>query len=171
MLEQDQYDSFSFKADLIKKELEECRIIAHQFDAFSQASKNWAITLWAGSIAAVLSKGNTELSVLVFVTPVIPAVFWFLDAHWRGLQRRTIYRSVMISEFINSDDFLAACRKGDLGNFKVWDPTGNQYRGDDRFRDFVARRRTSLYGEVASIYTALIITSVVIGVVVRYLGA
>src|SRR4051812_44933379 len=98
MTDQAEGDVFAFRLSLLVKELEHSNTIISNFDSFTQASKNWAITLWAGSLALVLSNEARDLRAFVFLTPVIPIVFWFLDAHWRRMQRRTIYRNVRISE-------------------------------------------------------------------------
>lgn len=156
-------DSFEFKLKILEKELESINEIIERHDKFTQTTKNWAIVLWIGVLSLIL-KDNKQLSHFIFLTPVIPLIFWIVDATWRRLQNRSIYRSQKISEYLNSDDLEKAFSEKDFGEFVIWDVTGNQYNNEDDYKRFCSLWRSLRFGSVMRFYIAMIFLSLLIGV-------
>jgi hypothetical protein len=61
---------------------------------------------WTASVGVSLA--SNELKKFIWLTAVIPILFWILDASYRRVQRTFIGRNRKIREFINSDDFKNA---------------------------------------------------------------
>lgn len=113
-------EQFGYKLSLIQKELETINNIIDKHDNFTQATKNWCVVIWIGTLSLILKEiSNSDMMKLLFFTPVIPIMFWIIDATWRRLQNRSIYRSDKISEFLNSKDFTDSYSNYELKNFKT----------------------------------------------------
>jgi len=154
---------FQFKLDLIKWELESIAKVIERMDNFAQASKNWAVLIWAGVISLTLSKDINQLRpLLILMTSIVPILFWYIDSFFRRLQRRSIFRQTKISEYINSNDFINDCNNNVFQNFIVVDITGVQYRQNPDYKAFVSQRKTMKYREVSVFYSGLIIISLVL---------
>ena len=98
--------------------------IIARIDGMAQAAKNWAISLWTGSIALTLSQ--PDLRRYIIFSAVTPILFWYIDAYFRRLQSRSIFRSRKISEFLNSDKLALSFEQNELVDFVVFDSTGTQ---------------------------------------------
>ena len=97
------------------------------------------------------------------LTAVLPLVFWYTDALWRRLQRRSTLRSAKIREFLNSKALQESFASRSLVGFVVHDPIGWQYRGSEEYRDWVSMRRTLQYREIAGFYGFQVAFSLVVG--------
>lgn len=142
---------FDYQMSLIKLEIESVNQIIARMDNITQSTKNWAVITWAGSIALALKQA--DLHQYIGLTCVLPLLFWFIDGHWRSLQRRSIFRIQKISKFLNSSDFKASYDKGQLNNFKLLDPVSKDDKNDPAYKNAIAVRKTLLYPEVAIFYT------------------
>ncbi len=131
-------------------------------DQITQTTKNWAIVTWTASVGVIL--GKPELRPFVAATAILPLVFWVIDATWRRLQRRSVYRSRKISEFINDGRLLTAFEDGHFGDFSVLDPTGATHREEEEYRRHTSLRRTLFFREVWVIYWSLAFISLILGV-------
>ena len=121
-------DHFDFKLEILKGELASIDKIIERMDNLAQATKNWAVLIWAGSISLGLGKdaGGNRTIILCF-TAIIPLLFWLMDAFFRKLQRRSTYRLERIKEFLNSEDFTKSYQERQFINFNVLDAVGRQY--------------------------------------------
>jgi hypothetical protein len=155
-------DSFQYQLDLLKMEIQSIGEIVARMDTMAQASKNWAIGLWTGSIAFTLSQ--PDLRKFLILSAVTPFLFWYLDASFRYLQRRSIYRSRKISEFLNSDRLARSFEQNQLFDFVVFDTTGAQYKETEEYRKFVSMKRTLNFSEVRDFYLVLILISIAMGI-------
>src|SRR5512140_1540887 len=67
-------ESFQYQLELLKMEIQSIDNIIARMDGMAQATKNWAIGIWTGSIAITLSQ--PELRRFVIVSAITPFLFW-----------------------------------------------------------------------------------------------
>ena len=123
---------FKFAKELILKELDHLNMIIDRQDHFAHKCKNWALLLWGGSIVYIYGQADMDKTTLLYITLAIPILFWLVDATWRSTQRHSIYRTMEISNFLNSPEFRDAFKSGYnheessiWKNFKLWDPSSD----------------------------------------------
>ena len=155
-----------FQLELLKDEIRTINEIIGRMDAITQATKNWSIVTWIGSIGFML--GNTEAKPFIAATAVLPLTFWIIDATWRRLQKRSVYRAKKITEFVNDGRLLASFEKLEIQNFTVLDPIGYSHKQEGEYRAYVTMRNTLLYREVWLIYWALAFISLILGAYVNF---
>jgi hypothetical protein len=95
-----EHERFAFQLEILKKELDSIDSSIRKIDDIGNSIKNWAVIVWTGSIAIILRQ--SELYGYVAFSAIPPLLFMILDAHWRKLQRRFMYRQKLISDFLNS---------------------------------------------------------------------
>ncbi|WP_316348907.1 hypothetical protein [Desulfuromonas acetoxidans] len=154
--------TIDIQLDFIKQELDHISVSIARIDQITQTTKNWAVVTWAGSIALIFGGGAQELKQFVSLTAIIPTLFWFIDAWWRRIQRRFGYRSQKISEFLNSEQLTESIKNNRLVNFKVYDPTATQYRGQKEYKKYISSAKTFRFREVALFYLGLIVISIIL---------
>jgi len=118
-------DAFAFRLEMLKKELDFIDSSIRKIDDIGNSIKNWAILSWTGAIAIIL--GKPELYGYVVFSAIPPLLFMMLDAHWRKVQRRFMYRQGMIGDFLNSAELDEAFQNRKL-NFQVFDPFARKSR-------------------------------------------
>ena len=150
----------SYQLDLLKLELGTINGIIERIDGITQATKNWSVVTWAGGVGLALSQ--PALRRFVVLTAILPMLFWFIDAVWRRLQARSIYRMRKIREFVNNDGLARSFEMGRLHGFVVLDPTGTQYKDAPDYEAFVSLRRTLEYREVATFYAVPVLVSILL---------
>lgn len=153
---------FEYQLGLVTLEMEMIERTIARMDEIAQSIKNWAIVTWAGSVAILLRE--PALRKFIILTAVLPILFWYSDAIWRQLQRRSIYRQQKISDFLNGDSFAESCKQGKLVDFVVMDPVGTQYRNSQEFQDALKLKWIMRYREIRYFYGGLIIISVLLEV-------
>lgn len=154
--------SFNSQLDFLKLELESINTITGRIDGITQTIKNWCVVVWAGSIALLIA--NEKLNLIIF-TVVLPILFWYVDAWWRRIQRSFVFRSMKISEFLNSDRFVESFRKKRLIDFIVLDPKGRQYKNLPEYQRFRSLRVTLRFRDVGGFYFGLMMISIVSGII------
>ena len=154
-------ESFKYQLDCLKIEIELIDRAIARFDQITQTTKNWAVVTWTGSIALVL--GRAELRKYIIFTAVLPLLFWFIDAWWRLLQKRSILRQQKISEFLNDGRLSKSFKQQRLIEFTVLDPVGRQYLGTQEYRSATRVGRTLLYTEISLFYGGLAFISLAVG--------
>jgi hypothetical protein len=152
---------FEYQLSLIKIEMEMIERTIARMDEITQSIKNWAIVTWAGSVAVLLREPT--LRKFIILTIVLPIMFWYSDAIWRQLQKRSIYRQEKISKFLNGEDFIESFKQQKLINFVTMDPVGRQYRKSKEFQDALKLKWIMRYKEIRYFYGGLIIISVLLG--------
>ena len=152
-------DAFTFRLEMLKKELDFIDGSIRKIDDIGNSIKNWAILAWTGSIAVIL--GKPELYGYVIFSAVPPLLFMLLDAHWRRTQRRFIYRQGLISDFLNSPELDEAFQIRKL-NFRIFDPFARQCRQPDELKKYTSFQRILSFPTVSLIYLSLSGLSVVI---------
>ena len=154
-------ETLLFQLEILKMEIRTIDGIVARMDEITQTTKNWAVLTWAGGLAAVL--GSSDLRKYAILTAVLPLVFWYTDAQWRRLQRRSTFRAARIRDFLNSPALVASFASGTLQGFVVHDPIGFQYRSSSEYRRWVSLQRALQYREIAGFYGFQVAFSVIIG--------
>jgi hypothetical protein len=150
-------DSFEYQLEFLKLEVDTINKTVERIDGITQAIKNWAVGVWAGSIALLL---NVKRPDLIGLTVLLPLIFWFSDAWWRRTQRTFIYRSLKIAEFLNSDLLQESFRERRLIGLSLLDPRGWQYSHTEAYRRYTSVLRTMWFKSVGPFYLGLAIISV-----------
>lgn len=158
-------DAFAFRLEMLKKELDFIDSSIRKIDDIGNSIKNWAILSWTGAIAIIL--GKSELYGYVVFSAIPPLLFMMLDAHWRKVQRRFIYRQGMISNFLNSSELDEAFRTRKL-NFQIFDPFARKSRQHPDFNQYVSIRRILVFPTVSLVYVGLAVLSVVIATLLYF---
>lgn len=154
-------ESLKYQLDILKMELESIDRIIARMDEITQTTKNWAVVTWTGSIGIAL--GSPDLRKYIILTAILPLLFWYMDAQWRRLQSRSIFRVKKIHEFLNDVRLVKSFEQKKLDNFLVYDLTGQQYRGNPDFEKQTSIVGRLKYREVMVFYWMLSITSLVLG--------
>lgn len=158
---QPQKEALLFQLEILKMEIQTIDGIVARMDEITQTTKNWPILTWAGGLAAVL--GSSDLRKYAVLTAILPIVFWYTDAQWRRLQRRSTFRGAKIREFLNSPALQESFASEKLVNFIVHDPIGWQYRGSEEYGKWVSMRKTLQYREIAGFYGFQVVFSLIVG--------
>ena len=154
-------DSFLYQMEVLKLEMEEVAKIVARMDDMAQATKNWSISIWTGSLVIALSQ--PEYRQFIIATAVAPLLFLYIDSSFRRIQRRSIFRGRKISEFLNSPRLAESFEKNRLIDFVLYDVTGSQYRKLKEYKTFVSQKRTFLFPEVGVFYSVLAFISIALG--------
>lgn len=155
-------ESFKFQLDILKTEIELIDRAIARFDGITQSLKNWAVVIWAGSVALTLRQ--PDLRDFMIYTTVVPLLFWYIDAWFRHLQKRTTYRQKKIAEFLNDERLVESFSNHKLVNFKVLDPVGIQYVGTKEYREATKLWRIFKFREISVFYGGLAAISLVMGI-------
>lgn len=108
---------FDVQLELLKEELTHIDGAIRQHDEITKSVKYWVIITWTASVGLALN--NKNLQGFVWLTAIIPLVFWIMDGSFRRIQRSFINRVHEISKFVNSDDFKVAAKNGTPTEFKL----------------------------------------------------
>src|ERR1700730_16809976 len=131
--------AFAYQLEFLKLEFGSINEIIKRIDEMTQRNKDWAVLIWTGSISLAISQPS--LRRYVWLTAVLPLLFWFLDAWWRRIQRSCIFRIQKISEFLNGPDLVLSFQQQRLVDFHLLDPRSRRYRETEEFKDFVGMLR------------------------------
>jgi len=160
-------EAFKYQIEFLKLEFNCINEIIARMDEMAQATKNWAIVTWAGSIAIVL--GQPDLRKFVVFTSILPFLFWFIDAFLRHLQRRSTYRTKVISNFLNNNSLQQSFENQQLTDFIVLDPTAIHNRNEESYKEYTSVWRALNFDEVKYFYLGLVGLSMVLGIIAFYL--
>ena len=76
--------------DLLKKELDLIDTAIRQIDDITKGVKNWAIVTWTASLGVTLA--TDPIKPYIWLTAIIPLLFWVVDGSYRRVQRRCVRR-------------------------------------------------------------------------------
>lgn len=159
--------TFQFQLEFLKLEFESINHVIGRIDEITQATKKWAIAVWAGAIALLL--GKPELSKHLALTAVLPLMFWFIDAQWRQIQRSFIFRVEQISAFLNDERLRDSFRQKRVTGLRLLDPRAKNARGTPEYHAFVSVGRTVRFTEIAAFYLGLSLLSIIATIFVAML--
>jgi hypothetical protein len=156
---------FAFKKDLLKWELDNIKEAIGRIDTITNSIKNWAVIVWGGSIGLILQ--TTDLREYVAVTFLLPLIFLLVDARWRVIQRRAMYRLWKISEFINGSEIHESFKNESFDNFIILDPMAKKARDDD-YEQFTSIKKVMSFGSVSWLYFGLSMISLIVGIIIKF---
>jgi hypothetical protein len=146
-----------YQLDILKLEIETINGTIRQMDAMTEKIKNWAILTWAAATGATIT--TASLNRYIAFTAAIPLAFWFVDGWYRRIQRRFIWRTVQIKEFLNDGGLKKAFDDGEVSGFVLFDPAARTSKSDAGYRNFISVSRTMRFGSLYIFYTFLIAMS------------
>lgn len=157
----------AYQLKLIRDEYKAVNETIRSGDEISKSVKEWAITVWAASIGGALS--HPEFRRFVAITAVIPLVFWMVETWHRVVQRKFIWRSFRIMDFVNSESLADSFTAGKLVNFTVMD-IGSRRDRTPEFSRFVSAWHVMWFRSLSSVYLSLCALSVGVSLLVWYRG-
>jgi len=131
----------------LKLEFEHINNVVGRIDETTAKVKNWAIVTWVGSVGLVLDQ--PQFHPMLWFTGVVPLLFFFVDAWWRRIQRRFIFRIQVISKFPNGSDLKESSQHRELKGFVVLEPRARQMAASPEYRAFTSVFRTMRFRQVA----------------------
>lgn len=152
-------DAFEYQLEMLKLEIEVVNATIRQFDDISKNLKEWAITIWAASVGGAIA--TPALTQYVWATAFIPLLFWLVDTHQHVLQRRFIWRSLVIMDFLNDERLTKSFEQRRLVDFSVMDTGGRRAR-NAASRSFVSWPRVFLFRTQSILYVGLALASAIV---------
>ncbi len=151
--------AFEYQLELLKVELNQIDSAIRQMDDITKSIKDWAIVTWTFSLGSTLQIGG--LKPYIGLTAIIPLLFWMVDARYRRIQKRFIYRLNQISNFLNDERLIQSFDEQKLINFRLLDPRAKKSHDDD-YDSYISMFRILRFGSVAYLYFGLILISLLI---------
>lgn len=108
---------FDRQYKLLEKELDLIDTAIRQLDDITKGIKNWAIVTWTASVGIGLA--TQPIRQYIWLTVVLPPLFWLVDASYRRVQRTFIARNEEIRDFVNSSAFREAATQGSPFSFEL----------------------------------------------------
>lgn len=103
--------------ELLLKEIDQIHSTIKNLDDIIFKTKNFGFLFWGGSLFLIV-KGMSDMTpgikmALIFLTGLIPLLFWAMDYNWRKHLLRCSRRERHISDFLNSDAFERLVLQGE----------------------------------------------------------
>lgn len=156
-------DKFEYQLDILKLEIETINSAIRQMDQTTEQIKNWTVLIWAAATGAAITK--QELNHYIIFTAAIPLAFWFVDGWYRRIQRRFIWRTNEIHEFLNGEWLTKSFEAGEIQGFDLFDPAARKSKDQPKYQEFISIRRTMRFGSLYIFYGFLISISVLAWIV------
>jgi hypothetical protein len=153
--------ALAFQLEMLKVEVDTVNATIRQMDEITKNVKQWSIVLWTGAVGGALV--TPRLTPFVGATAAIPILFWVVDAWYRVMQRRFVWRSLEIMDFLNDGALEESFERGQLVKLTVLDVGARRSRGA-AYRDFTDWRRVIRFREFTQLYGGLLAFSIVIAV-------
>jgi hypothetical protein len=156
-------DEFEYKYNLLIKEWDYTQNHIGRFDTILYNIRGWAVTLF-GIVLSISVSQKTPHLVLFNIIPVL--LFWIMDALNKNFQRKFIFRSKAIEEYLSGDDF-----KEDIQSrkFRFETPNlSNQFRKGtfiERIKDVYS---SALLRNVIMTYIPMILLCIFSYVILKY---
>ena len=146
-----------YQLDILKLEIETINSAIRQMDVMTEKIKNWTIVIWAAATGAAIT--DRDLNRYIAFTAAIPLAFLFVDAWYRRIQRRFIWRTNQISAFLNDARLAESFNKQEITNFILFDPGSRNSKGQPEYERFISIRHVLGFGSVSLFYIFLILMS------------
>ena len=150
--------AFEYQLEVLKAELDYTDSAIRQMDEMTKSTKNWAIVTWTAGLGIVLA--TKSLNPFIGLTVIIPINFWIVDASYRKLQNKFIFRNYQISDFLNDARFKQSFAEQRLINFTILDPKSKGSLKDPSYKKEVNFFNVLRYPSVCFLYIGLIIISI-----------
>lgn len=145
--------------EMLNAELSHIGGAIRQHDEITKSIKNWAVVTWTASVG--LSLKESDLHAFIWMTAIVPLVFWVVDGSFRRIQRTFIGRVREISDYVNSPVFRTAAAEGAPLEF----PLLLMRRKTKDFKDTLLG--TMLFRSVSLLYVGLALCSVAVWLTVQ----
>lgn len=155
-----------YQLDILKLEIETINSTIRQMDEITKSIKEWTIGLWTAAVGGALA--TKDLNAYVAVTAVIPILFWFVDIWHRRIQRKFIWRSIEISNFLNDNRLMESFTAQKLIRFHVLGLGSTSYLSEAEENDrkaFTSWRYIMSFRSLSILYCGLTFVSLVLGVI------
>lgn len=143
---------FEYQLDILKLEIETLTGSIRQMDKMGESIKNWAILIWAAATGASIS--HDKLNRYIALTATIPLTFWLVDAWYRRIQRKFIWRSVQISKFLNDSRLADSFEQERIIGLYLFDPLSRLERGKE-YERFVGWLTILMFRSLSLLYFSL----------------
>lgn len=172
--------------ELLLKEIDLIHSTIKNLDDIIFKTKNFGFLFWGGSLFLIVKDmgdmtPGTKMF-LIFLTGLIPLLFWAMDYNWRKHLLRCSRRERVISHFLNSNDFERLVLQGekdvDGKRFPFFDVVGWTYtkttadKNGQPFRDEYLINPDEFrggmvifYKDAKWFYGAMFVTSLVLGAI------
>jgi uncharacterized membrane protein len=150
---------FNVQLEMLKEELAHINGAIRQHDEIGKSVKNWAIVTWTASVGLALQ--DQDLHSYIWLTAVVPILFWIVDGTFRRIKRSFISRIREISQFVNSQEFKLAAENGTAMDF----PLLLMRRKTQDFKNTLLG--TMLFRSVSFLYVGLAICSLILWFIMR----
>ncbi|HYI92882.1 MAG TPA: hypothetical protein VEX68_05020 [Bryobacteraceae bacterium] len=105
-------EPLKFQLEVLKSELTDANSTIRAMDEMTKNLKHWTILTWAGAVGAAITA--VDLRPYIWLTAVIPLLFWSAEVHYRLIQRVFIIRTHRIGRYLRTADFRDSFRVGTL---------------------------------------------------------
>lgn len=146
--------------EMLTAELNHIDGAIRQHDEITKSIKNWVVVTWTASIG--LSLKESDLHSFIWMTAIVPLVFWIVDGSFRRIQRTFIGRVRQISDYVNSPGFRTAAENGSALEF----PLLLMRRKTNDFKDTLLG--TMLFRSVSLLYVGLALCSIAVWLIVKW---
>lgn len=151
---------FDLQWEILKKEIDINNNAIKQMHEFGKSIKNWTIIVWIATIGSALV--NKEFSPYIIFITAIPLLFWFLEAKYRVIQSKYIYRLSQIKTFLNSESFINSKIQGHFIGFKLLDTMGEEDKHMKSYKKSTNLLKTFKFKTLYFFYGSLVIFTIVI---------
>ena len=152
------YNLSVFQQDILKQEIEIIDKTIARIDQIQQSMKNWAITIWGGSLYLIVQYLDKSYS-MILLTAIIPLLFGYIDVVWKRQILKVSYREKKISDFISGI--------ADEKNFRILDPISMNYT-DSHFKKQTGFAKAIWYKADGLFYILMILVSVVFALLLLF---
>lgn len=157
---------FDIQIDLLKKEIEINKSTIAQMHEFGKTIKNWGIVLWATAIGGALTDKSFTKYIIFIIA--IPLLLWFVEAAYRKIQSKFLYRWGEIKSFVNSENFIDSKVQGKFIDFEVLDLLGTDKK-NSKYKKMTSWRRIIIYKSLYIFYGSLSIFTIAIWIMTFFL--
>lgn len=172
--------------ELLLKEIDQIHSTIKNLDDIIFKTKNFGFVFWGGSLYLImqyLSDLPAKMKMaIIFLTGLIPLLFWLMDYNWRNHLLRCSRRERLISHFLNSEAFERLVLQGEKDlegkRFPFFDVVGWIYTkttegktddsfleeyliNPDEFRDW----KVITYKDAKWFYGTMFVVSMVLGAI------
>ena len=145
---------------LLELEIQTINSSIRQMDDIVKSIKQWTITVWTAAVGITLA--SPVLTDFTVAVSIIPLVFLFVEVSYRRIQRRFIWRSERIGDFINDGGLASAIERGRISSeFFLWDPAAVRTSTRDYLR-FIGIRTIMQFQSVGVFYFGLAFLTVLV---------
>lgn len=151
-----------YQLDLLKSEIETINSSIRQMDDITKSVKEWTVGIWAASVGGALV--TPRFTVYAGVTAAVPLLFWFVDTWYRRIQRKFIWRSIVISKFLNGSDLVSSFERGQIAGITLLDPKNRTGAGEG-YAAFIDWQRIMRFRSVSIFYGGMCSISLLVGAI------